>query len=74
MVKAAKPAAEPSLSKRERKLLSCVASGTDWQNADITGETVTGMAVKGLINRDTAGRLSLTDSGRAALRRLLPKI
>jgi hypothetical protein len=31
------------LSVRERVLLFCVASGTDWQKAGITGETVTVM-------------------------------
>jgi hypothetical protein len=49
-----------------------VASGTDWQNADVTPEVVTTIVVRGLIERDAGGKLSLTDHGRASLRRLLP--
>jgi hypothetical protein len=30
------------------------------------------MTVRDMINRDMAGRLTLTEQGRAALRRLLP--
>jgi hypothetical protein len=71
---AAKPAAELSLSKRERVLLFSVASGTDWQNAGITSETVMGLIIKDLFERDTAGRLKLTDRGRTALQRLLPDL
>ena len=61
-----------SLGVRERMLLSCVASGTDWQRAGVTGETITALVVRGLIVRDARGRLVLTDDGRAALRALLP--
>jgi hypothetical protein len=53
-------------------LLFCVASGTDWQRAGVTGETVTALVVRGLIERDAKGRLALTDDGLAALRALLP--
>jgi len=56
---------------RERILLFCVISGTDWQRAGIAAETVTALLVKGLIVRDALGRLTLTDRGRAALRALL---
>jgi hypothetical protein len=59
------------LSVPERILLFCLASGTDWQKAAVTGETVTVMMVKALVERDAAGRLSLTDAGRAALGALL---
>jgi hypothetical protein len=53
------------LSVRERILLFCAASGTDWQHAGVTGEMVTAMAVKGLIERDAAARhLTLTERGR----------
>ena len=38
----------------ERLLLFCVASGTDWEHAGITGATVTVMVVRGLIERDAA--------------------
>jgi hypothetical protein len=40
----------------------------------ITGKTVTALIVKGLLVRDAAGRLALTDSGRAALRALLREL
>jgi hypothetical protein len=55
-------------------LLFCVASGTDWQRAGITGETVTALVVKGLIERNSGGRLSLTEGGRETLRTLLPQL
>lgn len=74
MARTAKPATEPSLSVRDRMALSCVASGTEPEAAGTTGETVTSMIVKGMIERDAGGRLSLTDSGRAALRWLLPEL
>jgi hypothetical protein len=32
------------------------------------------MVVKGLIDRDTAGALTLTDRGRAVLRAMLPEL
>jgi hypothetical protein len=38
----------------------------------VTGETVTAVMVKGLIDRDTAGVLTLTD--RAVLRTMLPDL
>ena len=59
------------LSVPERVLLFCIASGTSWQTAGVTGETLTTMGAKGLIQRDTVGRLSLSAKGRAALRALL---
>jgi hypothetical protein len=63
-----------ALGVRERMLLFCVGSGTDWQRAGITGETVTALVVRGLIMRDAKGRLTLTDDGRASLRALLPEL
>jgi hypothetical protein len=59
------------LTVRERILLFCIGSATDWERAGITGETVTAMVVKGLIVRAALGRLTLTDRGRPALRVLL---
>jgi hypothetical protein len=44
-----------TLGVRERILLFCIASGTDWQRAGLTGETVTALVVKGLLVRDGAG-------------------
>ena len=63
-----------NLSVRERVLLFCAASGTDWQHAGITGENVTAMMVKGLISRDAAGAVVLTDQGYAVLRAMLPDL
>ena len=63
--------AAPALSIPERVLLFCVASDTDWEHAGITGTTVTAMIVRGLIQRDPAGRLWLTKEGRAVLAALL---
>ena len=59
------------LSVPERVLLFCIASRTDWQKAGITGETVTLMVVKGLVERDAAGRLFLAEDGWAAFEALL---
>src|SRR5262245_58045631 len=54
------------LTVRERILLFCVGSGTDWQRV-VPNEAVTDMMVEGFISRDVLGRLTLTVSGRAAL-------
>jgi hypothetical protein len=55
------------LSIPERILLFCVASGTEWEWAGVTGATVTVLVVRGLIERDAGGRLVLTKQGRAVL-------
>jgi len=47
---------------------------SDWEHADIPGETVTAMVVRGLIERDAGGRLDLTERGRAVLPAMLPKL
>jgi hypothetical protein len=60
-----------ALSIPERILLIFVARKTEWERAGITGATVTAMVVKGLVERDTAGELSLTKQGRAVLAALL---
>jgi hypothetical protein len=60
--------ARRQLDAPERILLFCIASGTDWQKAGVTGETVTVMVVKGLVERDVAPRLT---QGRAAFLALL---
>jgi hypothetical protein len=67
----AKVDAAPALTIPERLLLFCVASGTDWEHAGVTGATVTAMVVRGVIERDAGGRLRLTPQGRAALDALL---
>ncbi len=69
--KASTPA---DLTARERILLFCIASGTDRRPAGAMGEVVTGMIVKGLVVRDAQGRLSLTASGRAVLKAMLPEM
>jgi hypothetical protein len=55
------------LSVQERVLLFCVASGTEWARAGVTGATATAMVVRGLIERDSADELTLTKDGRAVL-------
>jgi hypothetical protein len=59
------------LSTPERILLFCLASGTEWAEAGVTGATVTAMVVRGLVDRDAAARLVLTPNGRAVLDALL---
>ena len=74
MVKLMRPADEAqALSVRERVLLLCVASNTNWLHAGVPGETVTAMIVKGLITPDGED-LALTDRGRAVVRAMLPDL
>jgi hypothetical protein len=40
-----------------------VAARTDWERAVIPRATVTTMVVRGLIERDVAGRLTITKQG-----------
>jgi hypothetical protein len=61
------------LSVPERVLLFCVASGTEWARAGVTGATATAMVVRGLIERDSADELTLTKEGRAVLEALLSR-
>jgi hypothetical protein len=63
-----------ALSVRERLVLFCLATGTDWQNVAGGGETVTGLMVKGLITHDAGGVFALADRGRAVLRAMLPDL
>jgi hypothetical protein len=53
----------PTLSISERILLFCVASGTDWERAGVTGATITAMVIRDLIERDSVNRLTLTAQG-----------
>jgi hypothetical protein len=53
---------------KDRILLFCVASDTEWELAGITGATV---IVRGLIERDAGNRLALTEQGRAVLTALI---
>jgi hypothetical protein len=59
------------LSVPERVLLFCVASGTEWERAGVTGATVTAMIVRGLVERDAGNRLTLTEQGHATLMALI---
>ena len=59
------------LSVPERVLLFCVASGTEWARAGVTGATATAMVVRGLIERNSADELALTKDGRAVLDAIL---
>jgi hypothetical protein len=65
------PSIAVGLSTPERVLLFCVASGTEWAQAGVTGATATAMLVRGLVERDALGRLQLTSEGRAVLDALL---
>jgi hypothetical protein len=60
-----------ALSASERVLLFCVASGTDWERAGITGTMVTATVIRGLIAREPTGGLYLTKEGRTVLATLL---
>jgi hypothetical protein len=59
------------LSTPERILLFCLASGTEWAQAGVTGATVTAMVVRELVDRDSAARLVLMSDGRAVLNAML---
>jgi hypothetical protein len=54
--------------------MALTARERTWQRVGITGETVTALIVKGLITRNAAGHLALTDDGWAVLRALLPDL
>jgi hypothetical protein len=63
-----------ALGVQERVLLFCIGSGTDWKEAGVTLKTVAGLVVNFLVTSFPAGRLALTDAGRAALRELLREL
>ena len=66
------PAAQAeALSIPARLLLFCVATRTDWERAGITRATVTTTVLRGLIERDVAGWLTITKQGRAVLAALM---
>jgi hypothetical protein len=71
MAKLPTPDTTIALTVKERVLLFCAGSSTDWQRASVMSETVTALIVRGLIVRNATGRLTLTDRGREALRALL---
>jgi hypothetical protein len=54
------------LSVPERILLFCIATGTNWETyAEVTRATVAATLLKGLVERDGVGRLTLSGEGRA---------
>jgi hypothetical protein len=56
------------LSVPERTLLLCIASGVDWEDTpSVTSVTVAISVLKGLVERDADGRLTLSGEGRAAV-------
>jgi hypothetical protein len=60
------------LSVPERTLLFCIASGTDWQNnADVTRATVAATMLKGLVERNASGQLTLSGEGNSTVGVLL---
>jgi hypothetical protein len=59
------------LSILERVLLFCLASGTEWAQAGVTGATTTMMLVRGLVGRDRAGGLKMTPQGREVFKVLI---
>jgi hypothetical protein len=71
----AKPRAPESiadgLTVRERVLLFCIASDTNWQKAGVTRAIAQPMMIRGLIDQRAAGSFVLTDQGRAVLEALM---
>jgi hypothetical protein len=66
--------AATALALPERLLLLCMASGIDFKHAKISERVATEVLVKGLIERNAAGHLVLTDRGRVVLRAMLPEL
>jgi hypothetical protein len=62
-----------NLAVKERVLLFCVATRTEWIKAGVTHLTARQMVVKNLVERDPANSLSLTAQGRAVLSALLAR-
>jgi hypothetical protein len=59
------------LSVPERVLLFCLASGTEWAQAGVTGATTTMMLVRGLVERERAGGLKMTQQGHEVFKVLI---
>jgi hypothetical protein len=59
------------LNVPERVLLFCLASGTEWAPAGVTGATTTMMLVRGLVERDSIGGLKMTPRGREVFKVLI---
>jgi hypothetical protein len=57
-----------NISTPERTLLLCIASGVDWKGTpDVASVTVAVSVLKGLVERDAVGPLTLSGEGRAAV-------
>jgi hypothetical protein len=59
------------LTVLERVLLLCLASGTEWAQAGVTGATTTMMLVRGLVERDSTGGLKMAPRGREVFKVLI---
>jgi hypothetical protein len=59
------------LNVPERVLLFCLASGTEWAQAGVTGATTTMMLVRGLVERNSTGGLEMTPQGREVFKVLI---
>jgi hypothetical protein len=63
-----------SLEVQERTLLSCLASGSEWEEAGVTHATTQQMLIRGFIERaSTSTRFNLTPLGRDVLAALLKR-
>jgi hypothetical protein len=58
-------------AEAERVLLFCLASGTEWAQAGVTGATTSMMLVRGLVERDSTGGLKMTPQGREVFKVLI---
>jgi hypothetical protein len=61
------------LNVPERVLLFCLASGTEWAQAGVTGAITTMMLVRGLVERDSTGGLKMTLRGREVFKVLIDR-
>jgi hypothetical protein len=59
------------LSAPERILLFCLASGTEWAEAGVTGATTTMMLVRGFVERDSTGGLKTPPQGHEVFKVLI---
>jgi hypothetical protein len=59
------------LTPPQRALLKCLGSGWDWRRAGVNAATVQLATLKGLVERDHADQLALTNHGYAVLKVLL---
>jgi hypothetical protein len=68
---AKKPPVDDPLSAEEKMILFALAAAIEPAAVGITGPRMKRMFIRGLIDRERAGRYTLTDAGRAALAAIL---